>query len=341
MRTRSVYFTGPREVAVREREVPEPGAGEARVRAEVSAISPGTELLLYRDQVPEEMAADETIDALSGGFEYPLRYGYATVGVVESVGEGVSADWEGKEVFAFHPHESRFCAPIEELVVVPERIDAETAALLANAETAVSFALDGAPKIGERVAVYGQGVVGLLSTAVLGRYPLDTLVTVDGIEPRREVSERLGADASLAPGTDLGERFENNGDSDGDPGGADLAYELSGDPAALDSAIDATGYAGRIVIGSWYGEKRAELDLGQEFHRSRIRLQSSQVSTIDPQHAGRWDKERRLGVAWDALAAIDSDGLLTHRVPVERAEEAYRLLDERPEEAIGVLVTYD
>jgi alcohol dehydrogenase len=339
MRGRSVYFTGPREVAVREREVPEPGTGQVRVRAEASAISPGTELLLYRDQVPEEMAADETIDALSGGFEYPLRYGYATVGVVESVGEGVSPDWGGKEVFAFHPHESRFCAPIEDLVVVPERIDAGTAALLANAETAVSFALDGAPKIGERVAVYGQGVVGLLSTAVLAQFPLDRLLTVDGIEHRRELSERLGADTSLTPETDLEERLE--GDSDSDPGGADLAYELSGDPAALNSAIDATGYAGRIVIGSWYGEKRAELGLGDEFHRSRIRLQSSQVSTIDPAHAGRWDKQRRLGVAWDALAEIDSNVLLTHRVPVERAGEAYRLLDERPEEAIGVLLTYD
>ena len=339
MRTRSVYFTGPREVAVREREVPEPGTEQVRVRAEVSAISPGTELLLYRDQVPEEMAADETIDALSGGFEYPLRYGYATVGVVESVGEGVAADWEGREVFAFHPHEGRFCASVEDLVVVPNGIDAGTAALLANAETAVSFALDGAPKIGEQVAIYGQGLVGLLSTAVLDGFPLDRLLTVDGIERRRELSEQLGADASLTPRTDLGEHFE--GDGDRDPDGVDLAYELSGDPAALDGAIDTTGYAGRVVIGSWYGEKRAELDLGQEFHRSRIRLQSSQVSTIDPAHTGRWDKERRLGVAWDALAAIDSDALLTHRVPVERAEEAYRLLDERPAEAIGVLLTYE
>jgi alcohol dehydrogenase len=335
MTARSVYFTGPREVAVREHEVETPGTKEVRVRTELSAISPGTELLVYRDQVPEAMAADETIDSLAGTFEYPLCYGYATVGVVEGIGENVPAEWEGERVFAFHPHESRFCAAIEDLIAVPEGISPEAASLLANAETAVSFALDGAPKIGERVAVYGQGLVGLLSTALLGRYPLETLVTVDGIERRRELSESLGADASVSPATGLDGRFEN------DPAGVDLSYELSGDPEALDAAIDATGYAGRVVIGSWYGEKRAELDLGHEFHRSRIRLQSSQVSTIDPEYSGRWDKDRRLDVAWDALAAIDSERFLTHRVPVERAEEAYRLLDERPEEAIGVLLTYD
>lgn len=332
---RSVRFTGPREVAVRDREVPEPDAHEVCVRAEVSAISPGTELLIYRGEVPEEMPADETIDALSGTFEYPLCYGYATVGIVDAIGSEVSSDWRGRRVFAFHPHESRFCALVEDLVPVPEGVAPATASLLANVETAITFALDGRPKIGERVVVYGQGLVGLLTTALLDRFPLDTLVTVDSIERRRAVSESLGADASVPPETDL-DRY-----LDGDPDGADLAYELSGNPSALNAAIDATGYSGRIVIGSWYGEKRAQLDLGREFHRSRITLKSSQVSTIDPEHAGRWDKDRRIDAAWDALSRVEGSKFLTHRVPVERAPEAYRLLDEHPEGAIGVVLTYE
>lgn len=336
MTARSVQFTGPREVRVRDREVPEPDAGEVQVRTEVSAISPGTELLIYRDEVPEEMAADETIDVLTGDFEYPLRYGYATVGVVERVGENVDSDWNGRRVFAFHPHESRFCAPVCDLVGVPAGIASETAALLATAETAISFALDGCPKIGERVVVYGQGVVGLLTTALLDRYPLDRLVTIDAIERRRARSEALGADASLPPTADL----DSHLDGEGGAAGADLAYELSGNPEALNAAIDATGYSGRVVIGSWYGEKRAELDLGHDFHRSRITLQSSQVSTIEPEYTGRWDAERRIDAAWDVLRCIECSTLVTHRVPVERAPEAYRLLDERPEEAIGVVLTY-
>lgn len=338
MTARSVQFTGPREIHVRDRDVPDPDVNELRVRTEVSAISPGTELLIYRDEVPEEMAADETIEALSGTFEYPLRYGYATVGVVEKVGENVSARWNDRRIFAFHPHESRFCTAVENAVAVPEGVSSEAAALLANAETAISFVLDGRPKIGERVVVYGQGLVGLLTTALLDRFPLDRLVTVDALERRRTLSETLGADASHPPEADFAHHLD--GDA-GDAAGADLAYELSGNPEALDAAIDVTGYSGRIVIGSWYGEKRVQLDLGHEFHRSRITLKSSQVSTIDPADTGRWDTERRIDTAWDVLRRVESSKLVTHRVPVERAPEAYRLLDEHPEEAIGVLLTYD
>lgn len=336
MSVRSVYFTGPQAVSVREHEARTPDADEVRVRTEVSAISPGTELLVYRGQAPTEMNADESIDALSGTFEYPLRYGYAAVGVVETTGSAVEDDWTGQRVFAFHPHESRFCTSPSELLCVPDGLDPETAALLANTEAAVTFALDGAPKIGERVAVFGQGLVGLLTTALLSRFPLERLVSVDGIDRRRELARTFGADECLPPDADVRARLDEC-ESDG----ADLAYELSGNPAALDAAIDATGYAGRVVIGSWYGEKRVRLDLGREFHRSRIRLQSSQVSTIDPEDAGRWTKDRRLETAWDALSEIDASRLVTHRVPIENAGEAYRLLDERPDEAVGVVLTYE
>lgn len=336
MNARSVCFTGPGEVSIREREARTPDAGEVRVRTEVSAISPGTELLVYRGQAPSGMDADESIDALSGTLEYPLRYGYAAVGVVEATGSEVDETWDNQRVFAFHPHESAFCVPPDELFPVPDDHDPETAALLANAEAAITFALDGTPKIGERVAVFGQGLVGLLTTALLAKFPLGRLVTIDGIERRRRLSRTLGAEACLSPGADVGAHLDGNGSD-----GADLAYELSGNPAALDAAIDSTGYAGRVVIGSWYGGKRVELDLGREFHRSRIRLRSSQVSTIDPEHAGRWTKDRRLEAAWDALSGIDASRLLTHRIPIERAESAYRLLDERPEEGVGIVLTYD
>lgn len=336
MTARSVYFTGQREVTLRERRIPEPSAGEVRVRTAVSAISAGTELLVYRGQVPESMATDETIDALDGAFEYPLRYGYAAVGRVTALGEGVEEDWLDRRVFAFHPHESHFLATPETLRPIPETWSDAEAALLSNAETAVNFLLDGRPALGERVVVFGQGVVGLLTTALLARFPLETLVTIDGYDRRRELSRSLGANEAAAPGADLRAHL----DGSEPPAGADLAYELSGDPDALDDAIEVTGTAGRVVIGSWYGTKPVALDLGGTFHRSRIRLQSSQVSTIDPTDRGRWTNARRLGAARRLLDRVDVASLVTHRIPVERATEAYRLLDESPEEAVGVLLTY-
>ena len=120
----------------------------------------------------------------------------------------------------------------------------------------------------------------------------------------------------------------------------DLVFELSGNPSALDNALALTGFSGRVVIGSWYGEKKTEVSLGRAFHRSRIKLISSQVSTIAPELSGRWDKARRFDVAWKALERIKPDKWITHQFPIERAAEAYQLLDENPQETIQVLITY-
>ncbi len=122
--------------------------------------------------------------------------------------------------------------------------------------------------------------------------------------------------------------------------GADLAFEVSGDPAVLDQALRATGFDGRVIIGSWYGEKRASLDLEGAFHRSRIQVLSSQVSTIAPVLRGRWNQERRLAYALSLLQKIEAEGLISHRFPFEDAGEAYRLLAEHPEQAVQVVLTY-
>lgn len=334
MAARSLYFTGPREVTVREQPIPEPGPGQVRVETERSAISSGTELLLYRDEAPAGVETDETIDALDGTLTYPLQYGYSAVGRVTATGADVDDDWQGRRVFAFHPHESHFLATPSDLLPVDQ--PAEGATLLANVEAAVNFVMDGRPRVGERVAVFGQGTVGLLTTAVLAEFPLGELVTVDRYERRRRLSERLGADAAVAEAAALEDAVATD-----HADGADVTFELSGNPDALDDAIDATGYAGRVIVGSWYGTKPATLDLGGAFHRGHVRIRSSQVSRIDPDHAGRWDKQRRLSLVRDVLAGIDASALLSHEFPLERAEEAYELLDDSPESVLGVTLTYE
>jgi threonine dehydrogenase-like Zn-dependent dehydrogenase len=209
-------------------------------------------------------------------------------------------------------------------------------------ETAVNFLMDGHPLIGERVVVFGQGIVGLLTTALLARTPLSRLLTLDHYPFRRERSRALGAHASLDSGKDdVLSRLQACLQDEHAGVGADLVYELSGNPAALDAAIAVTGFNGRIVIGSWYGRKHADLNLGGRFHRSRIRLISSQVSTIAPEWGGRWSKRRRLHVAWQMVQHVRPAHLITHRFPFEQASQAYALLDQHPEEAIQVLFAYE
>ena len=93
---RTVYFTAPYEVAVRETSVSDPAPEELVVEASVSAISPGTELLLYRGEMPDSLPADVSIDALEGDLSYPARYGYAAVGDVIDAGSAVDDAWVGR-----------------------------------------------------------------------------------------------------------------------------------------------------------------------------------------------------------------------------------------------------
>jgi len=325
----ALTFTGPKTVEIREADIGEPSADELRVDTRASAISAGTELLVYRDQTPSDVPVDETLDGLDGEFSYPLRYGYAASGVVDAVGENVDAEWLGRSVFGFVPHQTRFVADPDDVVALPAGTAPAVGALLPSVETATNLVLDAAPRLGERVVVFGAGVIGLCVTRLLASFPLSSLVVVDPVERRRDLAAAMGADRTETP--------ETVGDAVRD---ADLALELSGRPSTLDDAIDAVGYDSRIVVGSWYGTKRAPIDLGGRFHRERIDLISSQVSTISPSLRGRWDRDRRFDEALGWLDRIDADALITHRIPFERAPEAYELLDSEASDAVQVILAY-
>jgi len=332
----SVVFTAPKQVSLIEEPQPEPGPGQLLVQTMLSAISPGTELLIYRGEFPDDLPVDESIPSLAGRLGYPLRYGYSAVGRVTAIGAQVDPQWQGRYAFSFQPHASSFTASPDELFPLPADIEPHDAVFLPNMETAANLCMDGAPLLGEHVVVFGQGIVGLLTTALLGRFPLESLVSLDCYPLRREASLQAGAHASLEAG--IPQTLEQLRALQ--PEGADLTFELSGSPEALDQAIAATGYAGRLVLGSWYGKKPVTLDLGGRFHRSRIRLVSSQVSSIAPHLSGRWTKQRRFEVAWEMLRRVGPQRWITHRLPVSEAAQAYRLLDQAPGEAIQVVLEY-
>ncbi|MFC6976870.1 zinc-binding alcohol dehydrogenase [Halomicroarcula sp. GCM10025709] len=319
---RTLYFDRPGSVSVRERRRPAPDADEVLVETTVSGVSPGTELLVYNGEVPEEMAVDETIDTFEGTFEYPITYGYAAVGRVVETGAEIDPSWRGRTVFAFNPHESHFCAPPDALYEVPAGMEPATATLFPTAETAVNFVLDGAPRVGERAVVFGAGPIGLATTAVLSSFPLSSLTVVDPVEARRDLASALGATETATPeGIE-----ETTGPAGPGPAGFDLAVEASGNPVALDAAIEQVGYDGRVVVGSWYGTKPAELDLGGHFHRGRVDLLSSQVSTLSPELRGRWSKARRMDRAVETVRHHDLDRLISHRIPFADAPIAYEML---------------
>ena len=181
-KAKTLFFTAPGQVEIRECPLPHVRDDEVLVETVCSAISAGSEMLVYRGQFPQLKDAH---DVVSSELKYPLAYGYACVGVVRELGGMVTGEWKDRLVFSFQPHTSHFVAKTDSLFPIPKSLSPENACFLPNMETAVNLVQDGAPILGERVLVLGQGVVGLLTAFLLGEFPLENLTVVDGIEKRR------------------------------------------------------------------------------------------------------------------------------------------------------------
>jgi 2-desacetyl-2-hydroxyethyl bacteriochlorophyllide A dehydrogenase len=246
LKAKKLFFTAPKKIEIRETTLPTLKEDEVLVETVCSAISAGTEMLAYRGLFPNLADAH---DKASSDLKYPLAYGYACVGMVRETGKQVDKSWHNKLVFAFHPHASSFIIHPSSLIPISPSLSPENACFLPNMETAVNLVQDGAPILGERVLVLGQGVVGLLTASLLSEFPLESLVVVDQFELRRNalyVEGQRSKVKSLAPHDLRPSTFDS----------FDLAFELSGSPSVLNNAIALTAFSGRIVIGSWYGQKR-------------------------------------------------------------------------------------
>jgi threonine dehydrogenase-like Zn-dependent dehydrogenase len=270
-----------------------------------------------------------------------LQYGYSCVGRIIATGAKVDPELSGCNVFAFHPHQGHFAVRPEELIQLPKTLAQDDAVFFALMETALTLVLDGRPLIGERVMVFGLGMVGLLATALLARFPLAHLACVDPIRYRRKAAKQLGAHQTMS---DYKVRNthddQKNEETASFPLSADLIYELSGNPSALNNALTWSEFDTRIVIGSWYGAKQVPLNLGGRFHRNRIQLISSQVSTIAPGLSGRWSRQRRTQTVLHWLETLRPSRWITHRYPVTRVQEAYARIAAEPESTLQVVLEY-
>jgi 2-desacetyl-2-hydroxyethyl bacteriochlorophyllide A dehydrogenase len=329
MKARAVHFVAPRRVELREVELPDPPEDGLLVATEWSGISSGTELLAYRGEIDPDLPLDETLGALAGTFAYPFRYGYSAVGrVVRPAGRFR----EGQRVFAFHPHQDRFVVAAGDAAAVDD-LDPRAATLYPLVETAVQVGLDAAPRLGETAVVVGLGAVGILVAAVLGR----TGAVVVGSEPepaRRDAAAAFGVRA-VDPDDLPGVVAEVTGGR-----GADLVVEASGNPSALAASLGLLAHEGTALVCSWYGTKPAALPLGAAFHRRRLGLRSTQVSTLPAALTARWDRGRRAELAWRLARELPLPALATHAFPFEGAAEAYAWADRRDDGLIHAALRY-
>lgn len=266
-----------------------------RIETDFSAISRGTESLVWRNEVPASQIDAMRAPFQVGRFPAPVKYGYIAVGRVIDGPAGL----RGRDVFCLHPHQTRFQVPADMAVPLPEGLPADRAVLAANMETAVNACWDAVPMLGERIAVVGAGVVGCLVAYLVAQLPGIRVALIDPLEEKREIADALG----LA--------FRTPDEARTAEGACDLVFHASGNPAGLAQALDLAGLEGRIVEMSWYGDRAVPLPLGEAFHSRRLHLISSQVGRLPAHRQARWSHRARMSLALDLLRDPVLDVLIT------------------------------
>jgi threonine dehydrogenase-like Zn-dependent dehydrogenase len=350
---RVLVLEGPRTLRLRDEEAPEPGPREVRVRALVSGISHGTELNLYRGS---SAFADREFDRDLRAFvkpdpprpTYPALLGYSLVGRVEAVGEAVGELAPGDLVHAGVPHGEQAVVDLDSaaratypLIRLPADEPPEWALFVSLGAVALVAAHDAGIKLGDRVAVFGLGAIGLLLVQMVRLAGAGHVTAVDPVAGRRELALGLGAHEAVDPvaGPEgAGAAIKRAS------GGVDVAIETSGAAAGLHDAIAAAGLGARVVTVGFYQGGAEAVRLGEEWHHNRLDMVSSMGAWGAPHRAyPSWDRPRVMQTVVDLLAgsAVRVDGLPVRRFPFDRAAEAYRWLDANPNEAVKVALTYD
>ena len=302
----ALWYNAPGQADIRQEALAPPGADEVRVRALFGAVSRGTEALVLAGRVPVSEFERMRAPFMAGNFPFPVKYGYATVGLVESGTEAL----RGRTVFTLHPHQNFFNLPASAAVVLPDNLPPQRAVLAANMETALNAVWDAAPGPGDRIAIVGAGVVGSLVAYLCGQLPGAEVTLVDINPARAELAQALGV-GFAGPET-------ANGD-------CDLVIHASGNMAGLGTALGLAGNEATVLEMSWYGDAPVTAPLGGACHSRRLRLISSQVGQIAPSHRPRWSHRRRLAAALALLTDVRLDALLAP--PVLFQDLARRLPD--------------
>lgn len=319
---RQFWVEEPGRGGIRTATIPGPEPGEVQVRALYSGISRGTESLVFRGRVPESQRNAMRAPHQEGDFPGPVKYGYLSVGEVV---DGVPA-LRGRTVFCLHPHQDVYVVEAGDVTPLPEDVPAERAVLAGNLETALNGVWDGGPGPGDRITVFGAGVVGLLVAWLCAPIPGTRVRIVDPNPRRREPAERLGAEYASDPPED---------------GDSDLVFHASGNPEGLADALAAAGAEARVVELSWFGDASVELPLGEEFHSRRLTLRSSQVGALAPSRRPRWTRKRRMKLALALLRDERLDTLISGESPFEELPAVLARLSDRGSDVLCHRIRYE
>jgi len=317
---RAFWLREPGHGEIRPVDLPAPGPDDVVVRTLYSAVSRGTESLVFQGRVPASQHDVMRAPFQEGDFPAPVKYGYLNVGTVESG----PAELAGRTVFCLYPHQTRYVVPATAVTPVPDAVPAERAVLAGTVETAVNAVWDAAPQVGDRIAVIGAGMVGASVARILAGVPATRVQLVDIDPTRAELAARLGVEFALPA--------EAAGD-------CDLVVHASASEQGLTRALELLRPEGVCVELSWYGDRRVSVPLGEWFHSRRLTIRSSQVGTVSPNRPKAYAE--RLRVALDLLSDAAFGALVTGECSFEDLPAVLPSLISREPSSLCLRVTYD
>lgn len=312
---RAYWVAEPGRGEIREAPLRTPSDDEIAIRALASGISRGTESLVFRGAVPESQREVMRCPFQEGSFPAPVKYGYAMVGMTDT----------GDRIFSLHPHQDRFVLPRDAAVPVPDELPDRRAVLAANMETAVNALWDAPPRLGDRVAVVGGGVVGCLIAALAARHPAIQVELVDLNQNRKQIADLLGTGFAHPAAAALD---------------ADVVFHTSGTGSGLATALRLAAFEATVLDLSWYGDAQVSVPLGENFHSRRLVLRSSQVGSVAPARRANHSRRDRLRLALELLCDPVFDCLITGDSSFEDLPQTMARLVDDPGDTLCHVVTY-
>ena len=321
MKSRALWHLSNQQTEIKKSVLPERQDQLYKVKALFSLISLGTERLVAMGKVPVDLFESMKVPYMEGTFDLPLKYGYSLVGEIESGTDELN----GQIVHLLHPHQDCCFVNRADFTLVPSGIPAQRATLVSNLETALNVIWDAKVGIGDRVAVVGFGAIGALLCRLLHKIPGIDLQVYEINPYRQSLIESWGF--SLGNSSNVLKSY-------------DITFNCSSSEEGLQFCLDHTGFEGKVVELSWYGQKPVSIQLGKFFHNRRLQLISSQVSQIPTDRRPRWDYARRKEVVFRLLQDSSFDLHITHTIPFEQAPALFNELRSGPVDGIGYCLTY-
>jgi len=345
---KELVAVGPRTPILREYEEPPLKPTQVRVKSTLSAVKHGTTLSIYRGETPfEEKTYDSNLHLfipreMGRGWRptFPMSLGNMTVGIITEVGEKVERFKVGDRVYGYLPVRETHTISEDKVKKAPPELSDEEIVCIDPATVALMAVREGHVRLGDKIAVFGLGAIGLMTVLMAKLSGAILVIGVDPIEKRRNLAEAYGADVLIDPNVcDSGLEVRKATDYKG----VDVSIEASGSYRALHHAIRGTSYGGTIVPVSWYHGNPTGLNLGEEWHFNRqVMISGARVESEPYREYPRWDRNRIYETVIELFRRkkLTVDGLLQPIVKIDEAAEAFRKIDERPWEAIKLAVRY-